>query len=182
MGTSLNMSACEVSKHSSVETPDAPAGPEVHRRVGGAYGGYMIRAISTALVFALSGIAFAHDTDPQTDETPVLAAMRYCQTIGVRAAWGAQARFLGAPAVFKYIPEAPLKKMFMGDAEIPGDAIYVLETLDLEQRRLYEEVAFGGWKAADVWVRDGKDRPEFEVLAAVFYHSCKQELTVGAKD
>lgn len=182
MSTSISVRTCEVPKRSNVGIPDAPAGPSVHQRAGGAYGGNMIRAISTAVVFALSCAAFAHDTDPQTDETPALAAMRYCQTIGVRAAWGAQARFLGAPAVFKYIPEAPLKKMFMGDAEIPGDAIYVLDTLDLEQRRLYEEVAFGGWKAADVWVKDGKDRPEFEVLAAVFYHSCKQELTVGSKD
>src|SRR5689334_19303281 len=85
------------------------------------------------------------------DETPALAAMRYCQMVGVRAAWGAQARFLGAPAVFKYIPEKPLKKMFMGDAEIPDDGIYVLDSLDLEQRQHYEEVAFTGWKAADGW-------------------------------
>jgi len=142
----------------------------------------MIRAITATVVFALSCAAFGHDSEPQTDETPALAAMRYCQTIGVRAAWGAQARFLGAPAVFKYIPETPLKKMFMGDTEIPADAIYVLDALDLGERRLYEEVAFEGWKAADRWVKDGKDRPEFEVLAAVFYQDCKQSLTVGTKD
>jgi len=142
----------------------------------------MIRAISAAVVIALSCTAFAHEVEPQADETPALAAMRYCQTVGVRAAWGAQARFLGAPAVFKYIPEAPLKKMFMGDSETPTDAIYVLDALDLSQRRQYEEVAFEGWKAADRWVNDGKERPEFEVLAAVFYHDCKQSLTVGAKD
>ena len=46
----------------------------------------------------------------------------------MRAAWGAQARFLGAPARFKYIAQAPLKRLFMGEAtDIPHDAIYVLE-------------------------------------------------------
>ena len=142
----------------------------------------MIRAIAGAIVFALSWAAFAHDSQPEADETPALAAMRYCQTVGVRAAWGAQARFLGAPAVFKYIPESPLKKMFMGDTEIPHDAIYVLDSMDLEQRRQYEEVAFNGWKQADRWVSDGRERPEFEVLAALFYKSCKDTLTVGATD
>ena len=142
----------------------------------------MFKAIAAALLFLLCGVACAHESDPVMDETPALAAMRYCQVVGVRAAWGAQARFLGAPAVFKYIPESPLKKMFMGDAEIPHDGIYVLDSMDLEQRRIYEEVAFNGWKAADRWVADGKERPEFEVLAAVFYKSCKDTLTVGASE
>ena len=142
----------------------------------------MFKATAAALLLLVSGVAYAHESDPVMDESPALAAMRYCQVVGVRAAWGAQARFLGAPAVFKYIPESPLKKMFMGDTEIPADAIYVLDALDLGQRRQYEEVAFEGWKAADRWVKDGKDRPEFEVLAAVFYHDCKQSLTVGTKD
>ena len=142
----------------------------------------MLKSAAAVVVLVLSAEAYAHESDPVTDETPALAAMRYCQMVGVRAAWGAQARFLGAPAVFKYIPESPLKKMFMGDAQIPHDAIYVLESMDLEQRRMYEEVAFSGWKAADRWVHDGKERPEFEVLAAVFYKNCKDTLTVGASD
>jgi hypothetical protein len=142
----------------------------------------MLKAIVAASLLTLSGVACAHESDPIMDETPALAAMRYCQVVGVRAAWGAQARFLGAPAVFKYIPESPLKKMFMGDTEIPHDAIYVLDSMDLEQRRQYEEVAFNGWKQADRWVSDGRERPEFEVLAALFYKSCKDTLTVGATD
>lgn len=142
----------------------------------------MFKAIPAALLLLVSGVAYAHESDPVMDESPALAAMRYCQVVGVRAAWGAQARFLGAPAVFKYIPESPLKKMFMGDAEIPHDAIYVLDSMDMEQRRLYEEVAFNGWKQADRWVSDGRERPEFEVLAAVFYKDCKDTLTVGASD
>ena len=142
----------------------------------------MIKVIPAALLLLVSGTAFAHDNDPPVDAAPAQAAMRYCQTVAVRAAWGAQARFLGAPATFKYIGETPLKKMFWGDARIPNDGIYVLDAMDLEQRRVYEEVAFNGWKAADRWMQDGKEQPEFEVLAAIFYNSCKQSLTVGASD
>ena len=132
--------------------------------------------VSALLVTPLTG--FAHTIEAPLDETPAAAAMRYCQTQGVRAAWGAQARFLGAPATFKYIPEAPLQKMFMGEvADIRSDAIYVLDELDLDERRAYEESAFYGWKQADRWVAEGRDRPDYEVLAAVFYQSCKQELT-----
>src|SRR6185295_2212676 len=111
----------------------------VHRDMAALMEVNMIRAIAGAVVFALSCAAFAHDFQPEADETPALAAMRYCLTVGVRAAWGAHARFLGAPAVFKYIPETPLKKMFMGDTDIPADAIYVMDALDLAQRRQYEE-------------------------------------------
>ncbi len=114
------------------------------------------------------------------DETPAIAAMRYCQTVGVRAAWGAQARFLGAPAVFHYVPEAPLKKMFTGQLAIPADAIYVLEDLDLLQRRHYEESAFFGWKQADRWVREGRPQPAYQVLAALFYQRCKESLTADS--
>jgi len=125
----------------------------------------------------LSCPVLAHDVDPIMDETPELAAMRYCQTEAVRAAWGAQARFLGAPATFKYIGRAPLKKMFMGEvAEIPNDAIYVLDEMNLDQRREYEESAFFGWKQADRWVSEGRERPEYEVLTAVFYDGCKKTL------
>ena len=130
------------------------------------------------LVFTCS--ALAHDVDPIMDETPQLAAMRYCQTVGMRAAWGAQARFLGAPGTFKYIARAPLKKMFMGEVvDIPTDAIYILDEMTLDERREYEESAFFGWKQADKWVREGRERPEYEVLAAVFYDGCKKALTAA---
>jgi hypothetical protein len=129
-------------------------------------------------LLALSCTAFADDSEPQVEPTPDVAAMRYCMTVGVRAAWGAQARFLGAPANFKYIGEAPLKKMFYGDtSEIPNDAIYVLDELNLDQRRTYEETAFFGWKQADRWLREGRVRQDYEVLAAVFYQGCKDSLT-----
>jgi hypothetical protein len=138
----------------------------------------MIRNISAAILLLASGAALAHDFDPPLDDSPAAAAMRYCQTVGVRAAWGAQARFLGAPATFRYISEAPLKKMFMGEvADIPSDAIYLLDELSLDERREYEETAFYGWKQADHWMREGRERPEYEVLAALFYRGCTQDLT-----
>src|SRR5690349_17571652 len=59
----------------------------------------MLKAIVAASLLTVSGVACAHESDPIMDESPALAAMRYCQVVGVRAAWGAQARFLGAPAV-----------------------------------------------------------------------------------
>jgi hypothetical protein len=139
----------------------------------------MFKSIGVAAVaMALSGAACAHDSDPTLEPDPALAAMRYCQTIGVRAAWGAQARFLGAPAHFKYIAQAPLQRLFMGEAsDIPTDAIYVLDEMSLQQRQEYEEAAFSGWKQADAWMREGRERPQYEVLAAVFYNGCKQSLT-----
>jgi hypothetical protein len=104
--------------------------------------------------------------------------MQTCQTKGARATWGAQARFLGAPATFKYTPEARLRRMFMGDlAEMGVDAIYVLDELDSDERRDYEDNALFGWMQADRWVADGRERPEYEVLVALFLQDCKAELT-----
>src|SRR5262245_33643384 len=134
--------------------------------------------IGAACLVATSGSAFAHVAEPPLADDHATAAMRYCQTVGVRAAWGAQARFLGAPATFKYIAEAPLKNMFWGDvADLPTDGIYVLDELNPQQRRHYEEAALRGWKQADNWVREGRARPEYEVLAALFYNECKEAVT-----
>lgn len=137
----------------------------------------------TAVLFCFSIGARAHDADPPVEPTPAVGRMQYCLSAGVRAAWGAQARFLGAPAVFRYIPEAPLRKMFVGEISgIPSDAIYVLEDLDMAQRREYEELAFYGWKQADRWVREGRERMDYEFLSAVFYQGCTQSLRAHADD
>ncbi|MBI3528374.1 MAG: hypothetical protein HY067_10440 [Betaproteobacteria bacterium] len=140
------------------------------------------RSLSAAFLFLLSCAAFANDTEPVMDESQVLEAMRYCQTAAVRAAWGAQARFLGAPPLFKYISETPLKRMFMGDDPIPADAIYVLDELNAKERHEYEAVALHGWTQADTWVREGRKQPDYELLAAVFYQGCKEMLIPGTKD
>ena len=138
---------------------------------------------AAAVLFLLSNSVLAHDSHPPAEQTPAAAQMQYCLSAGVRAAWGAQARFLGAPAVFRYIPEAPLRKMFVGEVSgIPTDAIYVLEDLDLAQRREYEELAFYGWKQADRWVREGRDQMDYEFLSAVFYQGCTQSLRAKAND
>ena len=169
MTIDISLPACEEWRRSL----KVPGMPSARSRVG--------RCIALlAALASMPSIGFAHEDEPPLESTPAMAAMRYCQTQGVRAAWGAQARFLGAPASFKYIPIAPLQKMFMGDvADIPADAIYVLDELDLDERRAYEETAFYGWKQADRWVTEGRKRPDYEVLAALFYQNCKQEL---AKD
>jgi len=134
-----------------------------------------IALLAALVVVPCSG--FAHQTEPPLEVAPATAAMRYCQTQGVRAAWGAQARFLGSPACFKYISVASLQKMFMGDvAAVPSDAIYVLDELNLDERRAYEQSAFRGWKQADRWVAEGRERPDYEVLTALLYQACKQEL------
>ena len=139
--------------------------------------------LGAVLVGVYSGGAFAHDANPPGEPTPAAAQMQYCLSAGVRAAWGAQARFLGAPAVFRYIPEAPLKKMFVGEVSgIPTDAIYVLEDLDLAQRREYEELAFYGWKQADRWVCEGREQMDYELLSAVFCQGCTQSLRAQAGD
>jgi len=168
MATSTDDSSRRMEHYSLFEVAGVPsAGRRFAHRV----------ALLAALA-AMPCIGFAHETEPPLEATPAMAAMRYCQTQGVRAAWGAQARFLGAPATFKYIAEAPLRKMFMGDvADIGSDAIYVLDELNLDERRAYEESAFYGWKQADRWVAEGRERPDYEVLAAVFYQSCKQGLS-----
>ena len=132
---------------------------------------------ASVMVVPCSGFAHVHEMEQPREATPTASAIRACQTKGVRAAWGAQARFLGAPATFKYIPEAPLRKMFMGDiADIRADAIYVLDELETEERRDYEESAFYGWTQADRWLADGRERPEYEVLVALFYQGCKEDL------
>jgi hypothetical protein len=136
------------------------------------------RLIGAAFLVAASGNALSHSTELPVDADPAAAAMQYCHTVAVRAAWGAQARFLGAPATFKYVAEVPLRKMFGGAVEeIPTDGIYVLDELNLEQRQRYEEVAFYGWKQADNWVREGRARPAYVVLAALFYNGCKETMT-----
>lgn len=114
------------------------------------------------------------------DKTPKLSLLlSHCQTQGVRAAVGAASRFDGSPAVFKYIRNELVYLIFsrmVDGVRMTLDAIYVDEDLDLGQRRLYEEAAFVGWKQADLWVQDGKERPDFIVLSAIFNQGCKDQI------
>ena len=111
---------------------------------------------------------------PRPIEDPSLSTMRSCQIFSVRAAWGAQARFKGAPPAFKYAARDTVYEYFMTD-NAPRDGIYVAEDLDLTQRRAYEEVAVFGWKQMDRWLSVAPDRaePDWAVMPAVFYQMCK---------
>ena len=111
---------------------------------------------------------------PKPVEGPTLATMRFCQTFSVRAAWGAQARFKGAPSAFRYVARDTVREYFMAD-NAPRDGIYVAEDLDLYERRAYEEVAVFGWRRMDLWLRADPHRqePDWAAMPAVFYKMCK---------
>jgi hypothetical protein len=116
---------------------------------------------------------------PKPVDEPSLATMRFCQIFSVRAAWGAEARFKGAPSSFKYVAREVVHEYFMAD-NAPPDGIYVADDLDLNERRAYEEVAFFGWKRMDGWlnVDPGRSEPDWAAMPAVFYQMCKD----GAND
>lgn len=111
---------------------------------------------------------------PKPIDEPALGTMRFCQTFSVRAAWGAEARFKGAPSAFKYVARDIVREYFMAD-NAPPDAIYVAEDLDLNERLAYEEVAFFGWKRMDGWLQADRYRsePDWAAMPAVFYKMCK---------
>ena len=111
---------------------------------------------------------------PKPAEEPSLGTMRFCQTFSVRAAWGAEARFKGAPSAFKYVGRDLVREYFMSD-NAPLDGIYVAEDLDLNERLAYEEVAFFGWQHMDGWLRADplRGEPDWAAMPAVFYKMCK---------
>lgn len=115
---------------------------------------------------------------PRLIETPTLATLRYCLTFSVRAAWGAQARFKGAPSAFKYVARDTVHEYFMSDSA-PPDGIYIAEDLDGAERRAYEEVAFFGWNRMDAWLKAQPDtqEPEWTALPALFFQICQESVS-----
>ena len=115
---------------------------------------------------------------PRLIETPILASLRYCLMFSVRAAWGAQARFKGAPSAFKYVARGTVREYFMSD-NAPADGIYIAEDLDLAERLAYEEVAGFGWNRMDAWLKVQPDtqEPEWAALPAVFFQICQESST-----
>jgi hypothetical protein len=87
---------------------------------------------------------------------------------------GAQARFKGAPAAFRYVERDRLRAWFMAD-DAPPDAVYLLEELTAEDRPLYEEVAMMGWKRMDDWLHKSPEmqQPDWVLLPVPFYYICK---------
>ena len=102
--------------------------------------------------------------------------MHYCQWFSVQAAWGAQARFKGAPAAFRYVDRERLRAWFMAD-DAPPDAVYLLDELTADDRPLYEEVALVGWKRMDDWLTSTPEmqQPDWVLLPVPFYYLCKDE-------
>jgi hypothetical protein len=100
--------------------------------------------------------------------------MHYCQWFSVQAAWGAQARFKGAPAAFRYVDRDRLRSWFMAD-NAPPDAVYLLDELTTDDRPLYEEVALQGWRRMDEWLHTSPDMqpPDWVLLPVPFYYLCK---------
>ena len=100
--------------------------------------------------------------------------LHYCQWFSVQAAWGAQARFKGAPPHFRYVDRDRLHTWFMADSA-PTDAVYLLDELGLDDRPLYEEVALVGWKRMDAWLQASPDmqQPDWVLLPVPFYYLCR---------
>jgi len=100
--------------------------------------------------------------------------LHYCQWFSVQAAWGAQARFKGAPPNFRYVGRDQLHEWFMADSA-PGDAVYLLDELGPDDRPLYEEVALAGWKRMDAWLQasPGMQQPDWVLLPVPFYYYCR---------
>jgi hypothetical protein len=139
-------------------------------------GGSSVNKLCLAAVLAWSGSAYAvlPGAPPRPMDDPSLGTMRFCQTFSVRAAWGAEARFKGAPSAFRYVARDLVREYFMSDNP-PPDGIYVAEDLDLNERLAYEEVAFFGWQHMDGWLRADPQRsePDWAAMPAVFYKMCK---------
>ncbi len=118
-----------------------------------------------AVCAALPRLPYDYDLDDK---------LHYCQWFSVQAAWGAQARFKGAPAEFRYVDRARLRAWFMADAA-PADAVYLLDELTVDDRPLYEEVALIGWKRMDQWLdaTPAMQQPDWVLLPVPFYYLCK---------
>jgi len=130
------------------------------------------------LLFALtlvSGLALGHEGTPQSANPEEDRAIMYCMTHSARAAWGAKARFFGAPAKFIYVPMEKVKAMMLGQTEILNDGIYIAEELTLDQRKDYEVSAFFGWKQADQWVQKNLKPLDSHELTAKFYQHCREQ-------
>ncbi len=141
--------------------------------------------ISVALIALLVAIvrpAFAHENEaPEPANAQVSEAMAECQTWAARAAWGANARFLGAKGEFEYMELDRLKTIFgevleghlASMAKIPvakRDDLTDAERMQAQGE--YEKAAFAGWKQAGVWMADKRPNPGIFTLHAIFYGAC----------
>jgi hypothetical protein len=108
------------------------------------------------------------DRAPTAEEERLMA----CGTLGVHAAWGAEAFLRGAPPVMKLAPMWDIKKMFYGEKDIPADGIYVAEELSPVARENYFADTLVGYMYAQTGAFDGGYA--HETLTAYFYNACKE--------
>jgi hypothetical protein len=57
----------------------------------------------------------------------------------------------------------------------PGDAVYLLDELGVEDRRIYEEVALLGWERMDAWLQSQPDMepPDWTLSPVPLYYICR---------
>jgi hypothetical protein len=57
----------------------------------------------------------------------------------------------------------------------PSDAVYLLDELGVEDRRIYEAAALLGWERMDAWLQSQPDMepPDWTLLPVPFYYICK---------
>jgi len=142
---------------------------------------WYIAAVFVILGLFIAGGAFAHsagggdhyatpqpeDRAPTAEEEKLIA----CGTIGVHAAWGAEAELRGAPAVMKLAPMLTIKSMFFGESSVPADGIYIAEELSERARQDYFVDTLVGYAQAQTGMFDGGWT--HEMLTAYFYNACK---------
>ena len=126
-----------------------------------------------------ASLAFAHDENPPPSETPDQDVMvQACYVLGARQAWGATARFNGAPQKMIVVPLQEMYGIFsltvIGEAPPPA-GIYVSEGFDEHELADYTEQAYYGWEMADRMWAD-KENPGYSVLLALFSNFCKENI------
>jgi hypothetical protein len=128
-------------------------------------------------------MATAHEDAPPPSSDPKGDEVKHmCLVIGARAAWGAEANYMGAPLTFKYVDHDEASKIFrMQPEQMPADAIYLWDAFgeDFTMKREFEETVQIGWKAAEKWrhMEQAAPFPGYEVLMGIFYQSCLAQAT-----
>lgn len=154
---------------------------------GSAAIGLIVGLVLGVLGVAFPGLAMAHvqqgphGTQEPTPE-PANAAesewLHECQVFGVRAAWGAVARYAGAPRVILNHPKDEIEPIFMGKQDVPTDGIWIDidELTRLGELDAYIEAVHHGWDSMDATLEAASDLPlpEFELLIAQFTETCKR--------
>lgn len=102
-----------------------------------------------------------------------------CWIRGAQQAWGALARYNGAPKKAVLDDEATLKPIFdssVATGLAPSDGIHVLNNLTAQDSARYIANAYFGWGTAGLMIEDGVKNPGYHVLVARFADFCKSQI------